>query len=741
MIKTARDKIAAFRTRWKILILLEAILFATGSAFLCFAAGFQWYWALLIFILIFTGYILYKKPWKISFVYISGFLDRRLSKLQYSTGLLLVGEQDLTPLSRLQKHKTENEIISSISKVKPENNLIKSLVFLSICIVLGFFLSRFNFINPTQNNNIPGKESINFIPIDSLENNLKPPKLIDQSLRINYPGYTNLASAGTTNMNFKALAGSRITWNLKFDVHVEKVILESDDKTYKMKLADESYTTSINLRRSAFYNFRFLDSLGNSYVSEVYFMERTEDEAPQINIENVPQFSSFDHSDNKVLKFRTNITDDYGLKEAYIIATVSKGSGEAVKFREERLAFDKKVPPGQKSFNINSSINLADLKMQPGDELYFYVEAADLKSPSPNMARSETYFAAIRDTITSEFATEGSMGVDLMPDYFRSQRQLIIDTEKLIEEKDEISVKEFNSRSNALGFDQKALRIKYGQFMGDESESGIAAQSHSENSEHTEENENSEDPLAEYSHNHDSENEGALATSTAEASHKDEDHQDPLEEYLHNHDDPEKSTLFTNSLKGKLKEAMNQMWDAELYLRLYEPEKSLPYQYISLKLLQEIKNSARIYVHRIGFDPPPIKEDKRLSGELEEIKSFRESEERKDEDRFEAIRNTVDRLEEVIQSNGIINESNRILIKEATQELSELAVKNPKKYLETLSNLKLLYEGKNYSREELKKIQAQLVSVIPKDTYKPGKEKTFQGELNELVLKELNSDD
>ena len=32
-------------------------------------------------------------------------------------------------------------------------------------------------------------------------------------------------------------------------------------------------------------------------------------------------------------------------------------------------------------------------------------------------------------------------------------------------------------------------------------------------------------------------------------------------------------------------------------------DKSVAFQ----ELIQEIKNSARIYVHRIGFDPPPIK--------------------------------------------------------------------------------------------------------------------------------------
>jgi hypothetical protein len=33
------------------------------------------------------------------------------------------------------------------------------------------------------------------------------------------------------------------------------------------------------------------------------------------------------------------ITDDYGISDAYMVATVAKGLGEAVKFREEKMAF------------------------------------------------------------------------------------------------------------------------------------------------------------------------------------------------------------------------------------------------------------------------------------------------------------------------------------------------------------------------------------------------------------------
>ena len=87
--------------------------------------------------------------------------------------------------------------------------------------------------------------------------------------------------------------------------------------------------------------------------------------------------------------------------------------------------------------------------MEPGDELYFYVETQDYKAPRPNISRTETYFAVIRDTTSYEFSVEGTLGVDRMPDYFRSQRQLIIDTEKLIKKRKTLSNEDFNFTSNA----------------------------------------------------------------------------------------------------------------------------------------------------------------------------------------------------------------------------------------------------------------------------------------------------
>ncbi|MBQ0741299.1 tryptophan-rich sensory protein, partial [Aquimarina celericrescens] len=75
-----------------------------------------------------------------------------------------------------------------------------------------------------------------------------------------------------------------------------------------------------------------------------------------------------------------------------------------------------------------------------------------------------------------------------------------------------------------------------------------------------------EDPLTEYSHAHDSDNEHNLvADSHDHGQDENKEEEGPLADYLHDHGDPESSSLFTDSLKSKLRQALNIMWDAELH--------------------------------------------------------------------------------------------------------------------------------------------------------------------------------
>ena len=186
-----------------------------------------------------------------------------------------------------------------------------------------------------------------------------------------------------------------------------------------------------------------------------------------------------------------------------------------------------------------------------------------------------------------------------------------------------------------------------------------------------------------------------------------------------------------------LRQALNIMWDAELHLRLYEPEKSLPFQYEALELIQEIKNSARIYVHRIGFDPPPIKEDKRLMGELDEVGNYRKNEEFEEKDDFLFMQKSVLRLEELKESNSNITESDRELFEKAGNELAEKAIAEPGRYLKVLQDLKRLSEEQQIGKEIIIETQKGLLQALPEAKAEPQKRTGFSGKLNDLLLKEL----
>jgi hypothetical protein len=65
------------------------------------------------------------------------------------------------------------------------------------------------------------------------------------------------------------------------------------------------------------------------------------------------------------------------------------------------------------------------------------------------------------------------------------------------------------------------------------------------------------------------------------------------------------------------------MWDAENALRAIAPKTALPPEHKALDAIKELQQSERIYLHKTAFAPPPIKEDKRMTGDLVDAASSR----------------------------------------------------------------------------------------------------------------------
>ncbi|RUA14750.1 MAG: tryptophan-rich sensory protein [Flavobacteriia bacterium] len=744
-------QLVQFRKRWQRILYLECLCYALGFGALAYLVSWNILVTIAVFVLAFLVALYFYRPWNLQMESAVAYIDAHVPEAAYSSGLLAISTEELSDLSKLQQHKVYSQLRTILPKLNPPHKLIASISVMLGLVLIGFAV---HFGVKTYGKHLvePSTESqIQFTPLDTLANTVQAPELKETSIAVNYPDYTQLATLKTWNPNISAVVGSVVTWTLVFEGEVTSIDMERMGDVFSLSKVNGQYTLSQKVEASGFYSFNFKDVEGNAYTTDLYSLEAIKDIPPVIEVDELPQYSYFEYGSAKEILLKAKATDDFGVDDAYIVATVSKGSGESVKFREETIRFDGTFSKGSKKLDLRKQLDLDQLGMDPGDELYFYVEALDNKVPNANISRSETYFAVIRDTVSDGFAVEGTLGVDLMPDYFRSQRQLIIDTEKLIKDRPNLSEYQFKFKSNELGFDQKSLRLKYGQFMGDEAEMQAApgAVTHTESEEdhdHDHDHEEGEEDLLEgYSHRHDSDNEHNLVPeSDHDHGHEEEngeEAEDPLHDYLHNHDNPEESTLFEKSVKDKLREALNIMWDAELYLRLYEPKSSLPYQYKALELIQEIKNSARIYVHRIGYDPPPIKEEKRLTGDIKAITNYDKKEQFDHTMSFASTRQAISRLELLSLGRTTFKETDRALFQEAGNELAQKAVDEPLKYLKVLRGLRDFDKAEERTPEKFREVQKNLLSVITEVEGNPGKKTGLEDEINVLYLKELGNYD
>jgi hypothetical protein len=209
----------------------------------------------------------------------------------------------------------------------------------------------------------------------------------------------------------------------------------------------------------------------------------------------------------------------------------------------------------------------------------------DNRPGTPNRTQSASFI--LRWPAQIETASEGMEGLvqKTLPAYFTSERQLIIDSEALVAQRAGLAASRFASRSDELGVEQKTLRLRYGEFLGEESE-----------------------PDAEHD------------ADTAPTSNTFGDAGNITAEYGHMHDKPEAATLLDPDTRRLLKGAINEMWQAELHLRQAAPEQALPYEYKALEFIKQVQEAERIYLARAGVQLPQVDPTRRLTGERTGLK-------------------------------------------------------------------------------------------------------------------------
>lgn len=577
----SKQHINKIRKLWISSWLLSISLIAVSVAILNFFvwsefSQISFWWIPGIFIPILTGLILRSGILHLSLKEVARILNKSYPQLEESSDLFLKTENSLNILEKLQIRRIEPILNSLKAPALIFYRLKISTIIFIISLIISLILSRFDLLNRNKIDEISGKTS--FLPE---QNETLLPGIESVELKISPPAYTKIPPRTQNQFSARPEENSVLSWKIETDQPVESLeFIFNDKQSISLRsLNNEKTKWGINKRidSSGFYQLKM-----DGQLSELYKLETIKDQAAVIRIISPAQYSSIDIGEPKNTLLNVQINDDYGIEDAFISATISRGKGEGVQFKEQKINLASSFG-GDKQYQFKKILNLEAMGMVPGDELYFFINAKDSRK---QVSRSDVYLVTIQDT-TQLMSMDGMLsGVNLVPEYFRSQRQIIIDTEKLIKEKKQNSEKEFKNRSNDLGVDQKLLRLRYGKFLGEETDEEIGEE-HEEHAENV-----------------------AADFGNAEKM---------LEGYSHKHDIAEDATFFEPELKAQLKATLAEMWSAELRLRTYKPEEALPFEYKALRLLKDLQQKSRVYVAKTAFKAPQIKAEKRLSGELDKI--------------------------------------------------------------------------------------------------------------------------
>ncbi|MGE6334468.1 hypothetical protein [Stenotrophomonas sp. NPDC077659] len=434
-----------------------------------------------------------------------------------------------------------------------------------------------------------------------------PLQLQATRLQIDAPAYTGQATLSQNALDAKVAADSRLSWSLRFDRAPRKAWLQfHDGRQLPLREHDGRWQAQDLARAPVLYRVASEPALAST---RLYRLDVVADRAPSVRVLEPAASLVLGTPGQRQWTLRFEASDDHGVAaQAKLSITTTQGSGENITFVQRSVTLTGSGEPTARRFA--HTLDLAALGAQPGNDVIAQLEVHDNHAPNAQTGRSSSVILRLP-------TTEVALGAELegrikktLPAYFRSQRQIIIDAEALTRQRRSLAADDFIKRSDAIGVDQRILRLRYGQFLGEESEGGAKPPP-------TSDLPTSDAPTAD-AHDHDDDDHGHdHGGSAADAATPQVfgSATDVLSEYGHTHDHAEAATLLDPQTRATLKAALDQMWSAEGELRQGRPEQALPFAYKALGFIKQVQQAERIYLARVGPELPPIDEGRRLGGD------------------------------------------------------------------------------------------------------------------------------
>lgn len=423
------------------------------------------------------------------------------------------------------------------------------------------------------------------------------PRLTGQRVRIVPPAYTGLAPRYADSLDIRAPAGSRIAWTFAFDPQPAGAALQLiGGQRLPLTQGADGWSGALRLDVPSLYR---VTAAGMRADLPAHRLEPVPDEPPQVRLIEPASGLVTMSPGQRGWRIIFEASDDYAVDAlARLTLTTAIGEGENVRFAERTQTVRGTGDPKRRRFVID--LPLAVYGLVPGSDLVAQLTIADTRSPGPQVVRGPA--AILRYPAPRPQEAEGLdlMAKQQMPAYFRSQRQVIIDTEALIKQRKSLSADEFLLRSDTIGVDQRLLRLRYGQFVGMEAEEAPKPPMPTSDKDEPKEPDHYDGD----GHDHGTAPENPVFGDLGNV----------LADYGHTHDESEAATLLDPDTRNLLKAALDAMWEAEVNLRMGKPEAALPFENKALDYIKKVQQATRIYLPRIGSQQPPIDMARRLTG-------------------------------------------------------------------------------------------------------------------------------
>ncbi|BBQ09723.1 hypothetical protein [Stenotrophomonas maltophilia] len=526
-----------------------------------------------------------------------------------SADLLFADAATLNPLQQRQR----THVLAMLERAMPELRPRWPRGALALCWIAGLAIVVLAFGWPRSG---PGSMPVR-TPVPGSAAAAGPLRLQSTRLRIDAPAYTGQATLTQNALDAKVAADSRLSWSLRFDRAPDKAWLQfHDGRRLPLSEREGQWQAQDVARMPLLYRVVSEPALAET---RLHRLDVVADRAPSVRVLEPTASLVLGTPGQRQWALRFEASDDYGVAaQATLSITTTQGSGENITFVKRSVTLAGSGEATARRFA--HTLDLAALGAQPGNDVIAQLEVRDNHAPTPQTGRSSSVILRLP-------SAEVALGAELegrikktLPAYFRSQRQIIIDAEALIRQRRSLAAEDFVKRSDAIGVDQRILRLRYGQFLGEESEGAPkppptsdlptsdapTADGHDDDHEH----DHGAQAGAQDDHGHDH---GSTANADIPPVFGSET--DVLSEYGHTHDHAEATTLLDPQTRATLKAALDQMWSAEGELRQGRPEQALPFAYKALGFIKQVQQAERIYLARVGPELPPIDESRRLGGD------------------------------------------------------------------------------------------------------------------------------